>query len=72
MVLNGNEADRQSITVGNVTVNLCEQYVYLGSAVTADGSTSAAVKAHAQRTMCHALKFIAFVEKNNDVPFWVK
>ena len=44
--------------------------MYLSSTVTADGHTSTAIKAHAQRVMCHALKFIAFVEKNNDLPFW--
>ena len=69
MVLNGSATDQQPITVDNITVNPCERYVYLGSTFTADGSTSTAIKAHAQRVMCHALKFIAFVDKNNDVPF---
>lgn len=72
MVLHGSEEDRRPITVNDVSVVLCEQYVYLGSTITADGSTSTTIKAHAQRVMCQALKFIAFVDKNNDVPFWVK
>ena len=72
MVFNGIEGDKQPIMVNNVAVVLCEQYVYLGSVITADGSSSTAIKAHAQRVMCQVLKFVTFVEKNNDVPFWIK
>ena len=46
--------------------------MYLGSPFTDDGSPSTAIKIHANTKMCHALKFISFINKNNDVPFMIK
>ena len=46
--------------------------MYLGSPFTADGSVSTAIKIHAENKMCHVLKFVAFVNKNNNAPFYVK
>ena len=37
-----------------------------------DGSASTAIKLHAQSKLCHALKFVSFINKNNDIPFYVK
>ena len=44
----------------------------MGSPFTKDGSMSFAVKAHALMKMSHVLKFVAFIRKNNDIPFIVK
>ena len=44
----------------------------MGSPFTDDGSPSTAIKLHANMKMCHTLKFISFINKNNDVPFIVK
>ncbi len=30
------------------------------------------IMTHADNKICHILKFISFVKKNNDVPFYVK
>ena len=46
--------------------------MYLGSPFTSDGCVSSAIKEHAKLKMCHALKFVSFVNKNNDIPFVVK
>ena len=51
---------------------MCDHYIYLGSPFTSDGSISSAIKVRAQLKLCHALKFISFISKNNDVPFKIK
>ena len=33
---------------------------------------SSVVKAHSTAKLCHVLKYVSFVTKNNDVPFLVK
>lgn len=71
-VIGGSEVDKEIIQVGGLEIESCERYVYLGSPFTSDGSISSAIKVHAQSRMCHALKFISFLSKNNDIPFLVK
>ena len=46
--------------------------MYLGSSFTADGLVSSAVAADANLRKSHVMKFISFVQKNNDAPFYVK
>ena len=58
--------------VGGLKVEWCSTYTYLGSPFTSDGCVSSAVKEHAMMKMCHVLKFVSFVNKNNDIPFVVK
>ena len=58
--------------VDDVCVSACVHYVCLDSPSGADGSTRTAINLHAQSKMCHALKFISLISKNNDVPFYVK
>ena len=72
MVVNGSSEDMESIIYNNNTINYCKQYIYLGSPFTDDGNPSTAIKIQANNKMCHALKFISFVNKNNDVPFIIK
>ena len=71
-VINGTQDDKQQMVVDDIVVEACERYVYLGSPFTADGSSSTAVKVQAESKICHVLKFIAFVNKNSDIPFYVK
>ena len=71
-VINGCHTDCQTITIDDVEVNVCPKYVYLGSIFTSTGSVSDDIKSHADSKVCHILKFISFIKKNNDVPFYVK
>ena len=71
-VINGKEGDFEPLVVNELSVDYCSQYVYLGSLFTSDGSISAAVRAHANAKMPHVLKFVSFINKNNDIPFFVK
>ena len=72
MVINGEEHDKYPLIVEDLVVRWCEQYVYLGSVITADGMSSSAIAADAKIRMAQVMKFISFVQKNNDVPFFVK
>ena len=72
MVVNGNDEDKQPIALDDNIINYTNQYIYLGSPFTDDGSPSTAIKIHASNKLCHALKFISFKDKNNDVPFIIK
>ena len=71
-LINGNTSDKEAMLVDDVSVSVCDHYTYLGSTFSADGCTTTAIKLHAQNKMSHALKFVSFVNKNNDVPFHVK
>ena len=46
--------------------------MYLGSIFTSDGSISSAIASHARCKTVHVLKFVSFLQKNRDVPFYVK
>ena len=72
MVINGSENDKESVIINDLTIKHCDLYIYLGSPFTSDGTFTSAVKAHIQEKMAHFHKFIAFVEKNSDIPFVVK
>ncbi len=71
-VINGTIEDKETVRIGDLKVEPCSQYMYLGSPFTADGSVSSSVKAHATAKMAHVTKFISFLKKNNDIPFHVK
>ena len=72
MVINGSEEDKEPIVCNGDVLNYCNQYTYLGSPFTDDGSPSTAIKQHAASKMCHTLKFVSFLSRNNDIPFCVK
>ena len=72
MVVNGDNEDKEPILYNDMVINYSKQYIYLGSPFTDDGSPSTAIKIHANNKMCHVLKFVSFVKRNNDVPFMVK
>ena len=71
-VVEGNEVDMEPLRVAGLEVLRCQQYLYLGSTFTADGSLHQAVRAHALAKTAHVIKFVSFIKKNNDVPFQVK
>lgn len=71
-VVNGSNVEKESLCVDDLVVEWCDNYVYLGSPFTADGSVSSVVRAHATAKIPHALKFVSFLKKNNDIPFFVK
>ena len=71
-VINGNEYDGQPIMCGNNRIDLCKEYVYLGSVFAADGSIKSSITSHAKAKSCHFMKFVSFIRNNPDVPFPVK
>ncbi len=71
-VVNGEHGDEDTIHVNSLAIEHCRCYSYLGSPFTNDGSVSSAVKAHSAAKLCHVLKYVSFVTKNNDLPFVVK
>ena len=62
----------EPINIKNLSIKHCDLYIYLGSPFTSDGTTSSAIKAHAQEKIAHFYKFILFLNKNSDVPFIIK
>lgn len=71
LFFSGGDDDNVAFKVNALTVELCQQYIYLGSPFTCDGTSTSAIKVQAQM-MCQVLKFISFLNKNNDVPFKIK
>lgn len=71
-VINGEDGDADTVHVNSLAIEHCCCYSYLGSSFTSDGSVSSAVKAHSAAKLCHVLKYVSFVTKNNDLPFVVK
>ena len=72
MVINGTREDKEPMVFNSDVISYSNQYIYLGSPFTDDGSPSTAIKRHAVSKMCHTLKFISFINRNNDVPFIIK
>ena len=70
--INVRDEDKEALKVDRLTVLWCNRYVYLGSIFTSDGSVSSAIAAHASAKMCQILKFVSFIRKNIDIPFYVK
>ncbi len=68
----GSDDDNVAFEVNALTVDPCQQYIYLGSPFTVDGSSTSAIKVHVQMKMCQVLKFISFLNKNNDGSFETK
>ncbi len=71
-VINGCDVEKEPLSGDHLLVEWCEKYVYLGSPFTADGSVTSCVRAHATAEIPHVLKFVSFLKKNNDIPFYVK
>ncbi len=70
--VNARERDREPFHVGEIKVQWCDQYTYLGCVFTSDVALSSAIAAHAKSKTCQILKCVSFLKKNTDVPFYVK
>ena len=71
-VINGVAEDLAPIYINDMAIERCNCYVYLGSPFTCDGAVNSSVKEHAKSKLCHVIKFVSYIKKNNDVPFIVK
>ena len=76
MVVNSTRQDKLPLEVNfegqSYKIEWSDTYVYLGSIFTYDGKISNAIKAHQQDKYKHYLKFVSFINKNQDFPFPVK
>ena len=76
MVINASSGDRNPIDIpfeGIIfSIAWCDSYVYLGSIFTCDGKILSAVKNSAMGAKKHFMKFVNFLNKNSDFPFFVK
>ena len=72
MVINGSLIDKHPIFVNRIAIKHCDTYTYLGSPFTSDGLLSSVVKFHVQEKMAHFHKFLAFLDKNFELPFIIK
>ena len=72
MVINGNQEDRQPIVDDDLCVKNCDSYTYLGAVFMQDGSPSTSGKEHMAAKRSYIMKFVSFLGKNCDFPFWVK
>ena len=72
MVINGSQHDKLSLRIGDIVIQHCDQYVYLGSVFTADGSTLSSLRAQVADKIKHFHKLVLFLRKNCDIPFIVK
>lgn len=54
VVINGNDGNAETFRIGELVMEHCTSYVYLGSLLTCDGSLASAVKIHAKNNyvMC--------------------
>ena len=72
MVIRGEQNDVRPLTVDDLVIQNCEEYNYLGCIFTQDGKADSTVKSHATAKQPHIMKFVSFLAKNVDFPFWVK
>ena len=72
MVIHGEECDRLPFTIGEIIMNHCFKYIYLGATFTSDGSMLSSLREHAKDKQKHLNKLIIFLYKNQDMPFFVK
>ena len=72
MVLHGDNQDRQPLQLGDLWIDHCDRYTYLGAVFTADGSTNSAIKEHVKERQKHFNKLIMFLNTNKDMPFIAK
>ena len=72
MVINADEHDKAALDIRGNVIAYCEDYVYLGSIFTADGSAISSLQKHAEDKIKHLHKLIMFLHTNIDFPFYVK
>ena len=70
-VVCGGAGDSEALVAGELRVEYCDSYVYLGSTFTCDGSCLPLSRpTPAPRYLMYSS--LSLVNKNNDVPFFVK
>lgn len=72
MVINGTPECRTPLRLGDLTVNYCSTYNYLGAFVTDDGLISSVLLEHYNDKLKHKFKYEAFINRNMSCPFWIK
>ena len=72
MVIHGGVRDRMPIKIGSRMIEHCDQYVYLGSIFTSDGSTKSSLCAQVDDRQKHYNKLVLFLRNNCDMPFVMK
>lgn len=72
MVIGADPKSNPVLKYGGLTVSNCEIYTYLGAVFTQDGKVKSAIDAHYLEKSKHVQKFISFISKNIDFPFWIK
>ena len=66
-----NDDSPEPFYMGNMPVNKCSSYIYLGANISAD-SFSDQIEADVKQKETQAFKFYSFINKNFDAPFKVK
>ena len=72
MVINGDDQDKTSIRPRENVIRHCDQYVYLGSVFTSNGSTKSSIEQHVKEKEKHFHKLVMFLCTNREFPFCVK
>ena len=76
MGFNCSVGDRKSILVstnaGDISVNHCSSYKYLGAIFTSDGKIESSVDKHADSRVNCINKLVRFLDKNKNAPYSVK
>lgn len=72
MVINRTDFHKEPLHCRDISVNHCEQYIYLGSVLTADEKIKSALKEYCREKFKHKLKYAAFIQRNLSCPIWVK
>ena len=72
MVIHGGVRDRMPIKISSRMIEHCDQYVYLESIFTSDGSTKSSLCAQVADRQKHYNKLVLFLRNNCDIPFVMK
>ena len=69
MVINGDDQDKTPIRLRENVIRHCDQYVYLGSVFTSDGSTKYSIELHVKEKEKHFHKLVMFFVYQSRVSF---
>ena len=72
MVINHSKEDKVPIISRGFTVVYSSAYLYLGTFISDDGNYKTVLNLHMENKRKHVLKYVAFVDKNSDLPFCMK
>ena len=72
MVINGDSCDKHSLVIGDLVIQHCEMYVYLGLIFTPTGSLHITLVEHTEELNKQSNKLPMFMSNNKDMPFVVK